>query len=49
MYYGLYLFMLSVVALVVVAIWINVKPQPEIRIQVKKPDSDIWWDDDEME
>lgn len=48
MYHGLYLLILSVVVLVAVAIWINVKPQPEIKILEKQ--NDEWWEiDDEME
>lgn len=34
--------MLSVVALVVVAIWINVKPQPEIKILERNSPQEEW-------
>jgi len=43
--------MLMVVCLVAVAIWINVKPQPEIKIMEKDKTSDEWWEvgDNEVE
>lgn len=45
---GLYLLMFMVVLLI---IWINVKPQPEIKIMEKDKESNEWWEttEDEME